>query len=307
MSPQTSIDGVISSFASAQKGVVHRCQLLDAGVTPAQIKWRLANGRLFEIHRGVYLVGHTEMPPLAKEIAAMFACGAGAVVRHRSAGAFWKICSIADYAPARIAIPAARRVKRPGIHVVRTDLRLSEWTVREGIRWTTPIRTVLDLAVTEDTGELEYIVSQAEYRRRLNGASVQEYLKRNPGHPGASNLCDVMDIEGGAQRTRSKGERQLLRLLREGGFSGYILNSDIFGPELDVVWPHLRLAIELDGRAGHDGTVAFERDRRKIRSQAVNGVVIVPVTGRMLSREPDELERDLHAILDQRKRDLMEG
>lgn len=150
--------------------------------------------------------------------------------------------------------------------------------MREGIRFTTPIRTVLDFAVTEGLEELEFIVSQAEFHGHMTRASVERDLQRWSGHEGARNLVRVMGIEGGPQRTRSKGERRLLRLLRDGGFDGYELNSRIFGPELDVVWPELRLAVELDSRAAHDGEVAFERDRKKIRAQATAGVVIVPVT-----------------------------
>jgi hypothetical protein len=78
-------DRVIKAIAARQHGVVARWQLLAAGVTRHQIELRLHNGRLHEIHRGVYLVGHRIPPPLAVEQAALLACGERAVLSHRSA------------------------------------------------------------------------------------------------------------------------------------------------------------------------------------------------------------------------------
>src|SRR5215216_1822327 len=108
-------DRIIARFAARQHGVVARCQLLDAGVTGRQIKLRLRNGRLHEIHRGVYLVGHTVPPPLAVEQAALLACGKAAVLSHRSAAKLWDLLPYPASAPAWVTVPSERSAERPRI------------------------------------------------------------------------------------------------------------------------------------------------------------------------------------------------
>ncbi|MFL5892400.1 MAG: type IV toxin-antitoxin system AbiEi family antitoxin domain-containing protein [Solirubrobacterales bacterium] len=81
----------MAALAGKQHGVVARWQLLDAGITARQIRLRLTSGRLHEIHRGVYLVGHTVRPPLATEQAALLACGKQATLSHRSAANLWDL------------------------------------------------------------------------------------------------------------------------------------------------------------------------------------------------------------------------
>jgi predicted transcriptional regulator of viral defense system len=48
----------IRELASRSHGVVTRRELLDAGLTPEQVKKRLRSGMLTAVHRGVYRVGH---------------------------------------------------------------------------------------------------------------------------------------------------------------------------------------------------------------------------------------------------------
>jgi len=79
------------AIAARQHGVVARSQLLAAGVTAQQIRVRLRSGRLHEIHRGVYLVGHAVPPPLAVEQAALLASGDQSVLSHRSAAYLWNL------------------------------------------------------------------------------------------------------------------------------------------------------------------------------------------------------------------------
>jgi predicted transcriptional regulator of viral defense system len=90
-SPTRSAERVIAAMARKQHDVVARWQLLEAGVTAHQIDLRLGHGRLHEIHRGVYLVGHSVAPPLATEHAALLACGEAAALSHRSAANLWNL------------------------------------------------------------------------------------------------------------------------------------------------------------------------------------------------------------------------
>src|SRR3954451_18554662 len=68
--------------AERQHGVVARRQL---GWSAAQVKTALAAGRLHEVHRGVYAVGHRRLSMRGRWMAGVLATGG--VLSHRSAAA----------------------------------------------------------------------------------------------------------------------------------------------------------------------------------------------------------------------------
>jgi very-short-patch-repair endonuclease len=277
-----SIDGILATLAAGQHGVVARWQLLEAGISARQIRLRLASGRLHQIHRGVYLVGHIVRPPLAAEQGALLACGEQAVLSHRSAADLWALLSYPASAPPWITIPPERRVVRPRIKIRRAVLAPRDVRKRHGLRLTSPPRTILDLSAFPDEGELEGLVAEAEFRGLASWAELRAQVEGNEGRRGVAKLRRVLDIPGGPKRTRSRGERAMLRLLRRAGISGFETNVRIHGYEVDLLWRDAGVAVELDGWDGHSGRVAFERDRLKIARLTANGLTVIPVTGRHL-------------------------
>jgi predicted transcriptional regulator of viral defense system len=70
--------------------VTHR-QLVAIGIRSGAIKRRVAAGRLVRRYRGVYAVGHVQDTPAGRWIAAVMACGHGAVLSHVDAASLWQI------------------------------------------------------------------------------------------------------------------------------------------------------------------------------------------------------------------------
>jgi hypothetical protein len=189
-------DRVIAALAARQHGVVARWQLLQAGVTPRQIELRLEGGRLHEIHRGVYLVGHDVPPPLALEEAALLACGSGAALGHRSAGNLWGLLSYPASAPVWVTIPPGRTVRRPRIAVRNGCLAASDVRHRHGLKLTSPPRTILDLASLLDEEELESVVAEAAYRRLASEVELAAQLSGNEGKRGVAKLRRLLNLPG---------------------------------------------------------------------------------------------------------------
>ena len=81
----------VAQLAARQGGVLADWQLIGLGVGRGAINYRLATGRLHSMHRGVYALGHTVVGNRGRLIAAVLACGPGAVVSHRSAADLWGI------------------------------------------------------------------------------------------------------------------------------------------------------------------------------------------------------------------------
>jgi hypothetical protein len=72
-------------------------------------------------------------------------------------------------------------------------------------------------------------------------------LEGSEGKRGVGKLRRILDLPGGPKRTRSGGERAMLRLLRRAGISGFGTNTGIHGYEVDFLWRDLRVVVELDG------------------------------------------------------------
>lgn len=159
--------GVCARLASGHNGIVTHAQLRHAGLTPGEIKQLIRAGILHRLYRGVYAVGHLALAPLAREQAALFACGRGSVISHRSAAYLW---ALTDERPSTTEVTLARRHCRQqdGLRV-RHVARLSSADVRSkgAIRLTSPARTIVDLAAEADDGELERIIAEARARRLL--------------------------------------------------------------------------------------------------------------------------------------------
>ena len=80
------------------------------------IRRRVQAGRLRRVHRGVYAVGPMELSQHGCWMAAVLACGQGAVLSHQSAAGLWKIGSSGAVVEVTVPTRGGRR-RRPGIVV----------------------------------------------------------------------------------------------------------------------------------------------------------------------------------------------
>src|SRR5690349_7277918 len=106
----------IWALVRRQHGVVARWQLAQAGLSAKAIHHRIATGRLHRLHRGVYAVGRREVTRHGELMAAVLACGPGAVLSHRSAAELWGVLPRWP-GPIHVSVPAHRSVKRTGVVV----------------------------------------------------------------------------------------------------------------------------------------------------------------------------------------------
>lgn len=267
-----------------------RAQLLAAGIGRGAIQWRLDAGRLHRIYAGVYLVGDLAAPPLAKQMAAVLACGERAVISHRSAAALWRLLPDRPDADPEVTVAAARARQRRGIRTHRTA-SLDRRDVRriERIPVTAPARSLLDLAAVAGAHELERAVAEAERRRLVRRRELTDELQRHRRRAGTASLLAVLDRDGGPAWTRSEAERRLLRLVRAARLPTPELNVHVGDFEVDFLWREERVIIEVDGYAVHSPRPAFERDRSRDAELQARGFRVIRVTWRQLTGESEAL------------------
>src|SRR5262245_50079807 len=129
-------------MATSACGNVKRADLLIAGITPAEIRSRLRSGVLLYEYDGVYRVGHRAPSVEARYLAAVWACGPGALLSGRAAGFLWALLRGPAPGP-EVTAGTERRIE--GIKTRRTRrIETVEATVWRGIPVTTVARTLVD-------------------------------------------------------------------------------------------------------------------------------------------------------------------
>ena len=277
----------IAALATAQHGVVSRAQLRRAGYTAPEIDNRLRTGRLLLLYRGVYAVGHRPPSQHARAMAAVLACGPKAALSHRSAAALWQM-GLRWRTPLEVSAPSAHQI--PGVLTHRC--RAVEATREFGIPVTTPARTLLDLAGIVDDATLVRAANEARLAGRLPQDEFAALTNRIP-----KRIKRLLAPPGAP--TRSAFEDAFLRFVHRYGLPLPEVNQRVAGHEVDILWRHERLIVELDGRTYHDEH-AFERDRERDADLQAAGHRVVRVTWFRLTGAPAREAKRLASMLKQR-------
>jgi hypothetical protein len=257
----------VAWIAGRQHGVVTIGQLLEAGLSRDAVSRRVRKGLLHREHRGVFRVGHRAPSTEARYMAAVLACGEGAVLSGRAAAFMYGLLKGASPAPEvsavaylRVASVVTRRVRR---------LDPLDVSFAKGIPITTVPRTLVDLAAGLSLDALARACHEAEVRHRTTAAMVEAALGRRPNAHGAWKLHEI--FSGQARVTLSTLERAFLALLRSAGLPLPQTNRPAGGRYVDCRWPEYRLTIELDSYRYHHTRHAWEQDRRREREARARG------------------------------------
>jgi very-short-patch-repair endonuclease len=284
------VERVLARIAGREHGLVTRPELLAAGVTDEEIKQRLRKGALLREYPGVYRVGHRAPSLEARYLAAVLACGDGAVLSGRAAGyLFGALKGLAP--PPEVTAPTKRRVR--GVTTRRS--RAIEATTFRRIPVTTLPRTLLDLAAVLDPDELARACHEAEVRHGTTAALVEAVLERRPKSPGAAELRAV--LRGDAPITLSRLEKRFLALLRQARLALPVTNRRTGRHWVDCRWPDLRLTVELDSYRYHNSRQAWEQDRRREREARARGDDFRRYTYGDVFEQPELMLAELRALL----------
>lgn len=290
-------------LAAEQHWVVSGKQLMGLGYSVDQIESAVLGARLYRVHRGAFAVGHPGLSDHGRCLAAVFTRGEDALLSYRSAAWLWGLTGSLEL-PIEVSVPWRGHARSP-LHVHHCPaLRPEDSVVREGIPVTAVPRTLLDLASSVRTRRLEGALDRADRRDLLDLASIDHLLNEVRRHPGGRRLRKAIDIYRTPAFSRSSGERALLDLLSRAGLPRPAVNTYVEGYEIDLYWAREQFAIELDGWDTHRTRVAFEEDRKRQENLKLAGIEMVRVTGRRLSREPNDLVGRIGGLLERRREEL---
>jgi putative AbiEi antitoxin of type IV toxin-antitoxin system len=261
------VEESLALVAGQQHGVATRSELLSAGISRREIERRLASGALLREHRGVYRVGHRAPSVEARYLAAVRACGEGALLSGRAAAHLLGLVK-GPAPPPEVTTPTERRIE--GVRTKRSRrIDPRDTTTWNSIPVTTVARTLVDLAAVLGAQELARACHEAGVRHEVTPAEVEAVLARRPNSCGADKLRRV--IRGDVRVTLSKLEVRFLARLRDAGLPLPDTNRRAGGRRVDCRWPEQRLTVELDGYRYHGSRHAWELDRRRERQARARG------------------------------------
>lgn len=273
------------ALAEAQHGLVTRGQLLALGFTHDAIDHRIARGRLHRFARGVYAVGLRRGTPHQRWMAAVLACGEGAVLSHRSAAAQW---GIGEERRGCIDVSLRRgsNSRHPGIHARRRpSLPERDVSALDGIPLTTPARTLLDLATELGPIGLERAVNEADKHELIDPETLRANLDDFAGLPGAKVLRRLLDRQV-FRLSDSDLEIRFRPISAAAGLPPPLSKTVINAFEVDFHWPDLGLVVETDGLRYHRTASAQARDRLRDQTQVAAGLTVLRFTHHQVKYEP---------------------
>lgn len=296
-------DARLSELAGRQDGIVTFAQLRALGLGPTGIKRRVRAGRLHRLQRSVYAVGHPRISLDGRRLAAVMACGPGAALSHVSAAI---VLGIRRGSEARFDVTTHERGRKPtaGIRLHRVRRPLGDAVTHvDGIPVTAVARTLLDLADVLAPQQLARAVHEAEALRILDVREVEAQLDGASGRRGAAKLAAAL-AEPSPGTTRSALEERFADLIAASGLPRPRLNVLVAARgrrfEVDALWPRERAIVELDG-AVHRTRRSFHADRARDAALAAEGYVVVRLTWRRVTREPDGVCDELRRLLEVRR------
>lgn len=284
------------SLVRRQHGVISHRQLLALGYSSRAIRYRVARGRLFPIFRLVYAVGRPDVGRHGLWMAAVLACGEGAVLSHDSAGQLFELwpqttsrihVSLrggADRRPAGIIVH--RRVGLPDVDV----------TQQHGIPVTSPACTLADLAARYGRIRIERAVNEADQAEVISVEDLYAAAQAMPPRrPGRKALLDILEPSVFVL-TASELEQLFVPVALRAGLPLPLTGQWVNGFKVDFYWPDLGLVIEADSGRFHRTPTQQRNDRRRDHAHVKAGLTPVRFTHHQIAREPDYVEQTLRDI-----------
>ena len=233
-------------------------------------------------------------------MAAVLACGDGAVLSHGSAAQLGGIIDRRERFALHVSMPRGSGGSPPGIVTHRPrSLEPIDTTVRYDVPTTTPTRTIWDLATVLSPQPLRGAFRRAEKLGRLSRPRLSALQAAAPSRKGAAIIADLLaDIALPLEETRSWLEDLLIATCHDNGLPLPAINVPLCGYEVDFLWPQARFVVEADGG---DHLDAAQRDRDNERDIVLGraGYLIRRYSYRAMGREA-AVAREVREILTER-------
>lgn len=290
-------DRELARLAALAHGVVSHRRLRALGFSDTQIATRVTRGQLHRLHEGVYAVGHPGITLPGRFLAAVLACGPGAVLSHSAACALHDLRGWDDRPLVDVLVRDTTPRSHRGVDLHRTLwLPTADTTRVLGIPVTTAARSLVDAAAQLDRASLRRAVRQGLASKRTSIPQLVEVLERLGPRRGVRAMREILAT--GHQPTRSELEDVALAfLLRRYAQPDVNVPLWIEGRKVipDFRWARQHLILEVDGRRWHDDPISRADDAERQALLEAQGERVLRATFHQIVREPSQTYARLDA------------
>jgi hypothetical protein len=271
------IDHQIAQLASVQHGVFTCAQALSLGATRNQVARRVRTGRWSPLAVGIYAIAGSPPTWRQRVAAAVLGAGGGAAASHCTAAALWGLPGFAEDGVELSRLEG--RSYRSSLAVVRRTGLLPAHHVLEcdGIRATTPARTIFDLAGSVHPKRAERALDNALARNLVSLARVRATHRElaEHGRAGSALIRDLLEARGAGYTAPDSGleslflERAAERGLPEPARQVWLGHDGEIIGRVDLCYRDQRIVIEVDSER-HHGTL-LDRMSDEQRDEQLRG------------------------------------
>jgi hypothetical protein len=288
-------------------GVCHRGTILEQ-VPDHILEHAVAAGQVVRLFPKVYCLPSITRDPIARMRGALAYAGRGAAISHRSALAVWGLASSAVDAPIELTIPPARH-PRSGAGVI-IHRRRGPQTKSLGMVSRSGLSVVgLERAIVESWPQLNGDEQRAPAimavrERRTTVERLVAELPSLPKLPGRGELSRLLALIGSGCHSELElwgYDRVFSHPDLPPSDAQVQINLDGRIVYLDRLFREERVNVELDGAKWHRSAADRERDLRRDSRLMARGLLVVRVTHARFMAEPDDVRRELRAILSRRR------
>jgi very-short-patch-repair endonuclease len=275
-----------------QNGLVTCAQAEEHGLPARTLRRRARDDGWNRVAPQVYLAGGHPYDDRARiRAAGLWAGGAAAV--SGPAAAWWH--GMLDGAPAAVTVTAPRHLGLrgyPGVTVRRRDLDPADVTRAHGLHLTSRALTALETAIAVPDGSA--FLDRALQKHVSFHDAYLAYC-RNMGARGFARVSAL--LTAAADRADSTAERILVKLLRAAGITGWKPGLPFDRWKIDIAFPDVRIAVEIDSWAWHTDVQRFRTDRHKGNALVRAGWTLLRFTWHDLTSRPDYVIAQIRAAL----------
>jgi len=295
----------INDAFQRQFGIITRAQALAYGMSSHQIDYKVKRGDWVSEHPGIYRAVAVRPSWESRLLAATFATSG--VASHLCASVLWDL-EVFREPTTEITVEEGRSPRLSDVEVHRSrQWAARDQTTQRGIAVTGIERTILDCAAKVSIGTTERLAEAAIRKKLTTWLRLADCLQAHSarGRDGCLTLRQLLQIRlGNGTVPLSDFSRRIVQLLQRANVPTpeveYRITNDAGDHllQVDLAWPKLKKAWELDGLKWHFGREDVERDRRKRNAVVAEGWVIQEILWSMYIDDPAALVRMCRKFLD---------
>lgn len=301
----TSWQRKLDDWLRTHNGVVDRSTLIELGLAPRTIHHAVNRGDLRRLGPGVYVAPNIEVGPL-QIMTAICLRNPAAVIAFVTAGWLHGIRKMKG-PTIHVLVPHGHSPVFRGVVVHRCrDVVPSDVVVRpDGIRLTSVARTLFDSSWLLDHDDASSALEQCLDKKWVTLQEMFEITERlaKRRRPGSRQMRRILTSRPAWQAAvQSNLEYIVLSALRRAGLPEPVTQHWITLPSgvrirLDVAWPRVLLALEIDHPFWHDFSSKVGRDKRRDRKAATVGWQTIRVEEADIDNDLADVIEDIRQVL----------